>query len=159
MGGQDDSFGPAPQPGQAVGAVGEGKEGSSAITDTTPNVPSPGEEASIALATDVSCPPTTMTDSGYGGDDAPAGHGARDRVNHQTSEVAAATLETDRINAGHFAPIPGQAGPYEARPGAVTLSPGENSLRIPIKISGKGKPGHVLVNLAVDVEVVVEEDA
>jgi len=151
-GGQDDTFGPASQPGQAAGAVGEGREASSAITDSTPHVPSPGEEASIALATaDVSCPPDGFLPTGYGESNAPAGRGARISSDRHSSEVAAATIETDRIDAGHFAPISG--------PGcSVAESGGSRTLRIPIKVSGNGKPGHLLVNLAVDVEIVVDEN-
>ena len=31
-------------------------------------------------------------------------------------------------------------------------------LRIPIRLSGPGKTGHVVVNLAVDIEIVVDDD-
>jgi hypothetical protein len=34
--------------------------------------------------------------------------------------------------------------------------PGERQIRIPVKLSQGGKSGHVLVNLAVDVEIVVD---
>jgi hypothetical protein len=34
----------------------------------------------------------------------------------------------------------------------------ERKLRIPVRVSGDGKPGHVIVNLAVDVEILVDED-
>jgi signal recognition particle receptor subunit beta len=156
LGGQDDTFGPASQPGQASGAVGEGTEVTSAITDTTPNVPSPGEEASIALATaDVSCPPSIAGKTGYGESSAPAGHGARLRDDRRGSEVAAATTDAHRIDAGHFAPISGYGTSGET---TATLDAENRTLRVPIKISGHGKPGHFLVNLAVDVEIVVDDD-
>jgi hypothetical protein len=35
---------------------------------------------------------------------------------------------------------------------------GGKQLRIPVKLSQGGKSGHVLVNLAVDVEIVVDGD-
>jgi hypothetical protein len=34
----------------------------------------------------------------------------------------------------------------------------ERQIRIPVRVSGNGKPGHVIVNLAVDVEILVDED-
>ncbi len=35
---------------------------------------------------------------------------------------------------------------------------GEAQLRIPVKVKGNGKPAHVIVNFAVDVEIVVDEE-
>ena len=58
-----------------------------------------------------------------------------------------------RIEAGHFGAIASQVHVGRLQPGA----PSER-LTIPIKVTGTGKPGHVLVNLAVDVEIVVDDD-
>lgn len=182
-GGQADTFGTALSAG-AGGASGAGKEVSSTFTDTTPNVPSPGEEASVALATGVACPPNEISEPGYGSRSGRAaaaeldaragyatgsGHGAlpADQANSDGAApsgqgkhaggVAGATRAGTRIDAGHFAPVSGQAF-SDGGETAYSVNAGDARLRIPIKISGKGKPGHVLVNLAVDVEVVVDED-
>jgi signal recognition particle receptor subunit beta len=55
--------------------------------------------------------------------------------------------------ASDIAPVP------SGEPGATVCQQGVggNRLRIPIKVNAKGQPGHVVVNLAVDVEVIVEE--
>jgi len=128
VGGQGDSFGAAMQGHAAGAAAGEGREVSSAITDTTPHVPSPGEEASIALATaDISCPP-------------PQGKQPGDRG----AGVDRTTLDA----------ITGNTYRLEDEGG---LASGPARLTIPVKVTARGKPGHVLVNLAVDVEIVVDE--
>ena len=31
-------------------------------------------------------------------------------------------------------------------------------ISIPVKVAGSGKPGHVILNLAVDIEILTEED-
>jgi hypothetical protein len=71
--------------------------------------------------------------------------------------VAGATDAGTRIDAGHFAPVSSQVS-CDGRETAYSVNAGDTRLKIPIRISGKGRPGHVLVNLAVDVEVVVDED-
>jgi hypothetical protein len=142
VGGQADSVGAVPQRDPTFGTVGKGKEVSSAITDTTPNIPSPGEEASVALVTaDVSCPlaynrpaaarqgaPDTGPGGGMGGGSLGRGAG----LDGASSQV--------RLDLG-------RAG--ETAGGRVT---------IPIRVLGKGKPGHVLVNLALDLEIVVDDE-
>jgi len=133
VGGQGDTFGPASQLREVSEAVGEGREVSSTITDTTPNVPSPGEEASAALVTaDVSCPPTEHS--------VPVGRvddGARG----------------GRVDAGHFERLSREASSQVGR----SADGPDNKLTIPIRVTGSGKPCHVIVNLAVDVEIVGDE--
>jgi len=152
--GQDIKFGAAPQPSQAGGVLGEGKEVPSAITDTTPNVPSPGEEASFAHSyAGGSCPPSNASETGYG---------SRPRAGQPASgaqpvEVATATIAADRIDAGHFEPISGENS-QTGESSAHLVPTADGKLRIPVRLAGKGKPGHVLVNLAVDVEIVVDQD-
>lgn len=156
MGGQEVTFGPASGLPEAAGAVGEGKEVSSAITDTTPNVPSPGEDASIAqTSADGSCPPFKESESGYG---APPEHAAPHRSETRPVEVAAATIAADRIDAGHFEPISRPNSPTASDARASVVGVQGKNIRIPIKLLGNGKPGHVLVNLAVDVEIVVDDE-
>jgi signal recognition particle receptor subunit beta len=182
-GGQADTFASALSAG-AGEASGAGKEVSSTITDTTPNVPSPGEEASFALATGVACPPNQVGEPGYGtkrgqtapsqrearagcsagsgygappGDQADAVNAAPSRQGHHAGGVAGATIAGTRVDAGHFAPVSGQAS-SDGGEIAYSVNAGDTRLKIPIKVLGKGKPGHVLVNLAVDVEVIVDED-
>jgi hypothetical protein len=72
--------------------------------------------------------------------------------------VAAATIAAARIDAGHFEPISGPGSPTGQDSRAPAAPAQGKSIRIPIKLSGNGKPGHVLVNLAVDVEIVVDAE-
>ncbi len=140
VGGHGDSCGSVPQRDRMRGTVGEGREVSSTITDTTPNVPSPGEEASGALVTaDVSCPSAQNSE--------PEGRVGAD-------PAYAATVDVGRVDAGHFEPI--RTG-VRLQQDYSAGTPGKK-LTIPIKVTGKGKPGHLVVNLAVDVEIVVDEE-
>jgi len=154
-GGQDLMLGATSQPIQAGGVLGEGKEVPSAITDTTPNVPSPGEEASFAHSNaGGSRPPSNASQTGYG---------PRSRVAVQPTGgaqpvgAATATIAADRIDAGHFEPISGDSSQTDEASGHLVRS-ADGRLRIPVRLAGNGKPGHVLVNLAVDVEIVVDDD-
>lgn len=153
VGGQGDSIGAAMQGPTAGVAAGEGRQVSSAIMDTTPHVPSPGEEASVALATaDISCPPHKKSPSGAGVD-------TLERADTDAMSVGTFRLEGEsagstgsRIEGVHLEAIQGQIHVGPAGPGSA---PGR--LTIPVKVTGRGKPGHVLVNLAVDVEIVVDD--
>jgi signal recognition particle receptor subunit beta len=156
VGGQEVTFGPATGLPEAAGAVGEGRGVASAITDTTPNVPSPGEDASPArTSAEGSCPPYKEAVSGYG---ARQDQAAPRRDGAEQFEVAAATIAAARIDAGHFEPISGPGSPTGQDSRAPAAPAQGKSIRIPIKLSGNGKPGHVLVNLAVDVEIVVDAE-
>jgi hypothetical protein len=158
VGGQGDAFGAVRQGDTIPAAAGEGREVSSAITDTTPHVPSPGEEASGALVTaGVSCPPLNSSESlGRGGiyDRADAASMAAVGIDpFRVGGVGVGSPDGGRIEAGHFEAIRTQV-----HLGAAGSQAPTERLTIPIKVTGRGKPGHVLVNLAVDVEIVVDDE-
>jgi hypothetical protein len=58
-----------------------------------------------------------------------------------------------RIDGVHLDAIQAQV---RVGPPGPCSAPGR--LVIPVKVTGHGKPGHVLVNLAVDVEIVVDDE-
>jgi len=154
VGGQGDSFGAAMQ-GHLAGAVaGEGREVSSATTDTNPHVPSPGEEASIALATaDISCPPYKGSHPGARGDTLGRADTDVMGLGNIRLEGEGAGGSGSRVEGAHLEALRAQVHVGPSGPGSA---PGR--LTIPVKVTGHGKPGHVLVNLAVDVEIVVDDE-
>jgi hypothetical protein len=48
--------------------------------------------------------------------------------------------------------------PVELTHAAGVTAGSGGRLRIPVKVSGNGKPGHVILNLAVDIQILTEED-
>jgi signal recognition particle receptor subunit beta len=127
--GQEISFGMVSERSNAQQAEGQAEDDSSTIKEATSHVPSPGEEPSAASATaDISCPPS------------------------EGVEAAPLVRPAQR----GYPALQGEG----SEPGLSNqaLATCDRKLRIPIKVSGKGKPGHVVVNLAVDVEIVVDEE-
>jgi signal recognition particle receptor subunit beta len=132
--GQDLSFGCLPESNEAQGEVEQGAQDSSTIKDKVSDVPSPGEEPSPAPASaDEPCP---------------------------SVETATATQITEEPLVYEPSPRDPEPAPVDCGGGSpVTVESsvaGGKQLRIPVKLSQGGKSGHVLVNLAVDVEIVVD---
>ncbi len=132
--GQELSFGCVPEPSEAQGAVEQGAQDSSTIKDKVSDVPSPGEEPSPAPAsTGDSCPSVEQATA------------------TQTAEAPLVYEPSPRdpepapVDCGGGSPVTVEAG-----------VPGGKQLRIPVRLSRDGKSGHVIVNLAVDVEIVVD---
>jgi signal recognition particle receptor subunit beta len=128
-GGQEISFGLVSESTESQKPLGQTDRDSSTTTDTASDVPSPGEAPSPApTAVDATCPPSQAT-----------------------GDLEAKPIPGDQVAT--------ESSSHTTSP-HVTGDSGTSSrkLRVPIKLSGNGKPGHVVVNLAVDVEIVVEED-
>jgi signal recognition particle receptor subunit beta len=162
-GGQDISFGLAPESSDAGGGVGQDENDSSTIKDKVPDVPSPGEEPSSSSTADGASPPTAYDETEPVPDDAP------------DTQTATATEPAPFIDRSFTSVLKQQEqddaedDTLDYRPEPVTASVGipgtgrgrgscDKRLRIPVRVSGNGKPGHVIVNLAVDVEILVDED-
>jgi signal recognition particle receptor subunit beta len=128
-GGQEISFGLVSESTEVRDTVGQVDRDSSTMKDTASDVPSPGEDPSSV--------PTIADDHRPPADDTASTSGA-------STEEGESPGGLSRL--GEFAPATGPGGTCDRK------------LRIPIKVSGDGKPGHVIVNLAVDVEIVVEEE-
>ena len=126
-GGQEISFGVVSESNQTRDSSEQADNDSSTITDKVSDVPSPGEEPSPVLTGAEDLPPPV-----------------------QTPEVPVAVPQYPRRDR----PPPSQK---EDSAGASCTVDSQKRLIIPVRVGGNGKPGHVVVNLAVDVEVVVEE--
>jgi signal recognition particle receptor subunit beta len=154
--GREISFGTVSEPGEAQGTAGQAEQDSSTMKDKVSDVPSPGEEPSPAPAgAGDSCPSyenaTTST-----GDQGAAASGDGGYSNETASTSVGTITETepslrnldlpdseDALQTVHQVDPGGQAG---------------RKLKIPIRLSNPGQTGHVVVNLAVDIEIVVEDD-
>jgi signal recognition particle receptor subunit beta len=162
-GGQDISFGFAPESEETGDGVGQDENDSSTIKDKVPDVPSPGEEPSSGPAADETSPPAEYQETAPAPDDAP------------DTQTATATEPAPFIDRS-FTSVLRQQEPDASIDDGMDDGPDRHSasvgipgtgrgravcdrrLRIPIRVSGNGKPGHVIVNLAVDVEILVDED-
>jgi signal recognition particle receptor subunit beta len=126
-GGQEISFGVVSEPNQTRDPSEQADNDSSTITDKVSDVPSPGEEPSPVLTATEGLPPPVQT------------AGVSPEVDrHADGDSPKPSCEEDQ-----------SGGPY-------TVDSGKR-LTIPVKVASNGKPGHVIVNLAVDVEVVIDE--
>jgi signal recognition particle receptor subunit beta len=133
-GGREISFGFVPEPAGAR------------AKDKVPDVPSPGEEPSpVPTDTAAPCPPGQRTETTPDTSAAPAGQ----TVQAATAPDTPAGREDAGAAAGYPVELTHAAG--------VTAGSG-GRLRIPVKVSGNGKPGHVILNLAVDIQILTEED-
>jgi len=154
--GREISFGTVSEPGEAQGTAGQAEQDSSTMKDKVSDVPSPGEEPSPAPAgVGDSCPSydsaTTSTrdrEAAGSGDGGPPGQQASPSTATLTQdEPGLRNLDLpdcdERLRVTHQ-PYPGGSA--------------EKRLKIPIKLSDPGKTGHVVVNLAVDIEIVVDDD-
>jgi len=156
--GREISFGTVSEPGLAQGTAGQAEQDSSTMKDKVSDVPSPGEEPSPAPAgAGGSCPSyenATASTGGQGaarsGDGGYARQGASSSTSTGTMTEADPSLRNlelpdsdDKLRVTHRVDPGGQA---------------ERKLKIPIRLSGPGKTGHVVVNLAVDIEIVVDDD-
>ncbi len=131
-GGQEITFGLTTQPEAHQETVQGGGEADTPLTqETSSNVPSPGVTPSPTLTEpEPSCPPVTQTIT---------------EEYHQTpEEEPQPTIEEE----GHEEPEKSQSSTQVC----------EKGLTIPIKVRGKGKPSHVIVNLAVDVQIITEDE-
>jgi signal recognition particle receptor subunit beta len=132
--GREISFGCLPEPHEAQGVPGQVAQDSSTIKDKVSDVPSPGEEPSPApAAAGGSCPSTEQCTASQTLDESgPSEPSPHDRL---------------QVESAYNLEAPDTRG---------ARAPGERRLTIPIRLTEKGKPGHVIVNLAVDVEIVVD---
>jgi signal recognition particle receptor subunit beta len=154
--GREISFGTVSEPGEAQGVAGQAEQDSSTMKDKVSDVPSPGEEPSPAPAgAGGSCPSVDNTSAPGGGSDAAVPEGeAQPAYAAATSTgtmtaVGSSTREVD---------LPGSDETLEISHRIDLESPGQKRLKIPIKLSDPGKTGHVVVNFAVDIEIVVDDD-
>lgn len=150
-GGQEISFGFVARQDETQDAVRQAENDSSTIKDAVPDVPSPGEEPSPVLTAndvgpEVHCPPAQHAgepeahpgDTGLGTQQAGPAAPASPPVYHPFRTETRST------------PTSGEH---------VTVCAGpDGKLRIPVKVIGNGKQGHVVVNLAVDIEVITDDN-
>jgi hypothetical protein len=143
--GQEISFGTASDSPKDQSGVGQVETDSSTIKDKVSDVPSPGEEPSpVSTPAGDSCPPDQVSQE--------AAAAARPQAQETSTSTATEPLEIE-----HTPPVPDSEPALEPNQVEVTSGP-DQRLHIPVKIKGNGKPGHVVLNLAVDVEIVVDED-
>ncbi len=166
-GGQEISFGFTPESIEAQEAVDQAENDSSTIKDKVPDVPSPGEEPSSDPTTaGEPCPPAQTAEP------SPVGPGEQQtRSEPQAAAPQGTATMTEPASfidrtftnvlkqeeTSHGDGTRGGRRGYRAGADAVAGSC-ERQIRIPVRVSGNGKPGHVIVNLAVDVEILVDED-
>lgn len=148
--GREISFGVSLESNDTQLAAEHAETDSSTLQDKVPDVPSPGEEPSPCSATEGSRPIAgSSTDS--------------DEASFDHSDVA-----QQGNNSGQFAAQESDESGKSTPPlhldcqDANTYVPAEKignkgKVRIPIKIS-TSKPGHVVLNVAVDLEIVVDDE-
>ena len=154
--GREISFGTVSEPGEAQGTAGQAEQDSSTMKDKVSDVPSPGEEPSPAPAgAGGSCPSyenATAPTGGQGAARSGDGGHTRQGVSSATGTMTEPGTSIrnldlpdsdDKLRVTHRVPPGGQT---------------ERKLKIPIRLSDPGKTGHVIVNLAVDIEIVVDDD-
>ena len=156
-GGQDISFGFVPES-ETQEPVEQGENDSSTIKDKVPDVPSPGEEPSPGSTADEAGPPTNHDET------EPATETSKDAQTATMTETAPfidrsytsvlRQQESDDAEVGTSTRVKASVGV----PGTGVARSACERLRIPVRVSGNGAPGHVIVNLAVDVEILVDED-
>jgi signal recognition particle receptor subunit beta len=136
-GGREISFGFVPEPAGTRATGEQAEKDSSTIKDKVPDVPSPGEEpAPVPTDTDAPCPPDQHTET-------------EQTVQATTAPTATAVSETPEAGTGQSVEITHSARIAAGKGG---------KLSIPVRVGGNGKPGHVILNLAVDIEILTEED-
>jgi hypothetical protein len=153
--GREISFGTVSEPGEAQGAAGQAEQDSSTMKDKVSDVPSPGEEPSPAPAgAGGSCPSydnaTTSTR------DLEAG-GSREGGPMPVRTSGSTATMTEEESGLRNLDLPDGNGlrvTHQVPPGGSA----DRRLTIPIRLSDPGKTGHVIVNLAVDIEIVVDDD-
>jgi hypothetical protein len=146
--GQDESLGSASESAQAQAKTGQTETDSSTIKVS--DVPSPGEEpSSVPAGASGSCPPAPPTQTAT-----VEPGGAEELQVEPTAIVPPAAKRHSDLGAQPASTMTG----VDAQPSKGLDDARGKHLRIPIKVSNNGKPGHVIVNLAVDVEVLVDED-
>jgi hypothetical protein len=136
----------------SFGTVGQAEQDSSTMKDKVSDVPSPGEEPSPALAgAGGSCPSNENSEAP--GTQAGGSAGLGDSGYTPTAGTATA-VESVPLAAEQSASV----GLETVSQTAGLGHSGERKVRIPIRLADPGKTGHVVVNLAVDIEIVVEDD-
>ena len=160
LGGQELTFGLTAESERTPLSVGRAEKDSSTIKDKVPDVPSPGEEPSPVPTAEDSCPPSDIAQTGFEDDSVSSLTQAISTI--ETSEPRVSG-ESEQVQPEDVASeVPEEVEPTTQESPSVTLdSPptlSDGKLRIPIRLSKGGKPGHVVVNVAVDVEIVVDED-
>jgi signal recognition particle receptor subunit beta len=139
----------------SFGTVGQVEQDSSTMKDKVSDVPSPGEEPSPALAgAGGSCPSpayhaASSTGAGDPGDSAGAGVSCCAPAVDVPAGVEPSPRNLDLTVDAGAAPSADARGPVLSN---------ERKLRIPIRLPDPDRPGHVVVNLAVDIEIVVDGD-
>lgn len=122
---------------------------SSTFQDKVPDVPSPGEEPSPCSATEDSRPTDIDSD-----------------MSHSTPLEATDATALDRRDLPMDQPVGSgdslkQESPDSNNSQILISTQGlarDGKLRIPIRLSGGAKPGHVVLNVAVDLEIIVDDD-
>jgi signal recognition particle receptor subunit beta len=152
-GGREVSFGFVPEPGGTRATGEQAEKDSSTIKDQVPDVPSPGEEPSpVPSDADAPSPPGQHTDAVPDSRAAPSPEAEADPPEaHSASSAPERPVAGERTDAGADQPI-------EVTHTANITTGSGGRLRVPVKVSGNGKPGHVVLNLAVDIEILTEED-
>jgi signal recognition particle receptor subunit beta len=154
--GREISFGTVSEPGEAQGAAGQAEQDSSTMKDKVSDVPSPGEEPSPAPAgVGGSCPSYENAGTSGGG---PRAAAARDggRPLHASSTSTGTAIEEEP--GVRNLDLPDSDGGLQFTHHGGPGGPAARRLKIPIRLSNPDKPGHVVVNLAVDIEIIVDDD-
>ncbi len=154
--GREISFGTVSEPGGAQGAAGQAEQDSSTMKDKVSDVPSPGEEPSPAPAgAGGSCPSYENATASTGGRGAArSGDGGYAR---QAASTSTGTM-TEEEPALRNLELPDSGDSLQATGRVDREGMAGRKLRIPIRLSDPGKTGHVVVNLAVDIEIAVDDD-
>jgi signal recognition particle receptor subunit beta len=136
----------------SFGTVEQAEQDSSTMKDKVSDVPSPGEEPSPApVGAGGSCPSYDSREASGAGAGGSAGAG--------DSSYAPAVETLEGIEPSPRSPGGGGPGEPVGAPQEVGAAPaGGRKVKIPIRLADPGKTGHVVVNLAVDVEIVVDDD-
>jgi signal recognition particle receptor subunit beta len=138
----------------SFGTVGQAEQDSSTMKDKVSDVPSPGEEPSpVPVSAGDSCP------SYEGCQASSAGAAGGGFAGTGTSGYAPPIGSGASVGPPPGLPdvsIPEPAG--AGRPALDGARGGRQKVRIPIRLGDPDKAGHVVVNLAVDIEIVVDED-
>ena len=151
-GGREVSFGFVPEPGGTRATGEQAEKDSSTIKDQVPDVPSPGEEPSpVPSDTDAPCPPGQHTDATPDSRAAPPPRAEERPPPDEASPARDRPAAGERTDEGADQPI-------EVTHSAKITAGKGGRLRVPVRVSGNGKPGHVILNLAVDIEILTDED-
>ncbi len=159
-GGQELTFGLTAGSERAPLSVGQAENDSSTIKDKVPDVPSPGEEPPPVPTAEGPCPPDKISQTAFKDESISTLTEAIANVEPRETSVADNASEEAHDSCTSESGTPDLA--HSDEPTDVTLGSHphfkDGKLTIPIRVSSGGKPGHVVVNLAVDVEIVVDEE-